>query len=46
MFEKKSILNGNNLHGKIFNFSLIFILKFENLAIIYLFCHILGLGFS
>ncbi len=29
-----SILNGYNLHGKIFIFNLIFILRFENLAIL------------
>jgi hypothetical protein len=32
MFKITSLLNGYNLHGKIFIFGLIFILKIENLA--------------
>jgi hypothetical protein len=35
--KQTSILNGYNLHGKIFIFSLIFILKFENLAFFLIF---------
>jgi hypothetical protein len=41
MLKQTSILNAYNLHEKIFIFSLIFILRFENLV----FC-ILGLGFQ
>ncbi len=45
--EQTSILNVYNLHGKISIFSLILIFKFENLVIfLYIFCHILGLGFA
>ncbi len=33
MLKQTSILNGYNLYGKFFIFNLIFILKFENLAI-------------